>query len=141
MCLGLVVVEQVKFQCSTSTKLELPEVLPSIKTTHKKLVAIMNAYFQCCCSYKPHSSSREEERCKIQPSYTTRSIKQRIFWKKKNRQQRKNFFSFNGILGNSFLEPVQLLRKLVRKTLRWNVEKKLFLCKPPDKEGIEVVRP
>jgi hypothetical protein len=30
MCLGLVVDEQVNFQCSTSTTLKLPEVLPSI---------------------------------------------------------------------------------------------------------------
>jgi hypothetical protein len=43
MRLGLVVDEQVNFQCSTSTKLELPEVLPSIETTLKKLVAAMNA--------------------------------------------------------------------------------------------------
>lgn len=43
MRLGLVVDEQANFQCSTSTKLELPEVLPSIETTLKKLVAAMNA--------------------------------------------------------------------------------------------------
>jgi hypothetical protein len=35
MRLGLVVDEQVNFQCSTSTTLKLPEVLPSIKTTLK----------------------------------------------------------------------------------------------------------
>ncbi len=43
MRLGLVVDEQANFQCSTSTKLELPEILPSIETTLKKLVAAMNA--------------------------------------------------------------------------------------------------
>jgi hypothetical protein len=29
--------EQVNFQCSTSTKLELPEALPSIETTPKEI--------------------------------------------------------------------------------------------------------
>jgi hypothetical protein len=43
MRLGLVVDEQVNFQCSTSTKLKLPKVLPSIETILKKLVAAMNA--------------------------------------------------------------------------------------------------
>lgn len=43
MRLGLVVDEQASFQCSTSTKLKLPKVLPSIETTLKKLVAAMNA--------------------------------------------------------------------------------------------------
>jgi hypothetical protein len=41
--LGLVVDEQVNFQCSTSTKPEMPGVLPSIETTLKKLVTAMNA--------------------------------------------------------------------------------------------------
>jgi hypothetical protein len=42
--LGLVVVDQVSFQRSTTTtSFELPMVLPSIETTLKKLVAAMNA--------------------------------------------------------------------------------------------------
>jgi hypothetical protein len=53
MCLGLVVVEQVKFQCSTSTKPEFPEFLPSIKTTLKKLVAAMNAFFNAVVLTSP----------------------------------------------------------------------------------------